>query len=53
MLSLTGPLFDIKSFEIFNKSGLGAGTYTYYFAVELGGGQVFFKSVVVIVNISQ
>ncbi len=41
------PLIDFGSTEIFNTSGSGAGTYTYYFAVDLGGGQLFFKSVVV------
>ena len=51
MSSLPGfSLVDFGSNVIFNTSGLGAGTYTYYFAVDLGGGQVFFKSVVV--NIS-
>ena len=53
MASLPGvSLVDFGSTVIFNTSGSGAGTYTYYFLVDLGGGQVFFKSVVVIVNIS-
>ena len=48
MPSLQGvSLVDFGSSEIFNTSGLGAGTYTYYFAVDLGGGQLFFDSVVV------
>ena len=45
------PLVDFGSTVIFNTSGSGAGTtYTYYFAVDLGGGQLFFDFVVV--NIS-
>ncbi len=48
MPSISGfSLLDFGSNVIFNKSSLGAGTYTYYFAVDLGGGQLFFKSVVV------
>lgn len=45
-------LVDFGSTEIFNTSGLGVGTYTYYFAVDPGGGQLFFKSVVVDIYIS-
>jgi hypothetical protein len=48
MPSLQGfSLIDFGSTEIYNTSGLGAGTYTYYFAVDLEGGQLFFDSVVV------
>ncbi len=52
MPSLPGiSLVDFGSTEIFNTSGSGAGTYTYYFAVDLGGGEVFFDSVVVTVKV--
>ncbi len=48
-------LVDFGSTEIFNTSGLGAGTYTYYFGVDLnmngtldmGEGQLYYSSVVV------
>jgi hypothetical protein len=50
MATLQGvPLADFGSTVISNTSGLGDGTYTYYFAVDLGGGQLFWDSVEVVV----
>jgi len=48
-----GPLFDLSPFEVLNTSGLSAGTYTFYFAVDtnmngvLDLGELFFDFVVV------
>ena len=29
-----GPLFDLSTIEVLNMTGLPAGTYTFYFAVD-------------------
>jgi hypothetical protein len=54
-----GALLNLDSTEIFNTSGLGAGTYTYYFGVDTdmndtldtGAVQLYYDSVEVIVTI--
>ena len=53
MVTHQGALFNLGSTVIFNTSGLGAGNYIYYFAVDLNKngvldfGELFFDSVVV------
>ena len=35
MVTSQGALSNLGSYEILNTSGLGAGTYTYYFGIDL------------------
>ena len=58
MVTHMGALGNLGSTEILNTSGLGAGTYTYYFGIDLnmdgtldtGGGLFFYDSVGVTVK---
>ena len=53
LVTYQGALFDLGSYEIFNTSGLDAGTYTFYFGVDmvmngsLDMGSIYYDSVVV------